>query len=127
MSVRKPDSRLDHVIAELQRMRTEDRNAVIDLLKPADRLKVERLLKGDAMPVQPIPPEPSARFAPTGYSSWLLTRLEASVPDAMTDAAARLLRECALEIQNTTVPTAKPSSIRPRRLAALLRPGKHSA
>jgi hypothetical protein len=128
MTRRKPDRGLRRALAELRRMGSEDRNAIVDLLAPADRLRIERLMRGDAARSAPTSQSPSAPFAAAGYSDWLLQRLDHAQPEGMTAEAAALLLECAREGQDAAGSIARPREAPGlARLAGLLRKARHAA
>lgn len=100
MTPRKPDRALRRALAELRRMGSEDREAIIAQLPPVDRARIAGLLRGDA--ARPVPASPPAPFTEAGYSHWLLKRLGEGPPEAMTAEAATLLRDCAREQQGAS-------------------------
>lgn len=90
----KPDTALHRALAELRRLRAEDRKAIVDLLGPVDRLRLEHVLRSDEDRSVSGSSGPHM-FADAGYSAWLLARLDGAAQGAMTGAAAALLRGCA--------------------------------
>lgn len=105
---RVPD--LPTTLAQLRAMRADDRAAILDLLEPRGRLRVERLLRADGARRRAAPP--TAEFAKGGYSPWLLARLE--VPEAggepMTATATEMLRECARAQMGASEPVSPAST-----------------
>lgn len=103
MTPRKPDRALTKALAELRHLRAEDRLAILELLEPFSRLRVERLLSGRDGGREPASRDLAAAFVQAGYSSWLLGRLQSTDGSGgMTAAGANLLREAAEASQSAT-------------------------
>jgi hypothetical protein len=117
------DRPLLQALAQLRAMSARDRAAILDLLEPASRLRVERLLQGEGKSELASERVPAPAFAAAGYSPWLLQHLEGEgeTASAMTAPARDMLRGCADIGRSGAIPPASPRR-RPlrRRLAALL-------
>lgn len=96
--------RLRRLIVELAGYHREDMDAILDVLSPPVRHKVETLLREyrqiEADSTLRLDP-PATGFDASRFSPWLVERLSASPisePSNMTDQARTALRSCAMNL-----------------------------